>query len=152
MQFLRTKIHNLKVVARFESVSVAKIPYLCHLRFHLSRLEVNFDQKIFKNADLSSIFVQKICDRSLFASCSKIHNSVNFYRFGPIFLHKVTDLEIYNFSSKVETGFCSNQYPFLLKNVSESTLEPKISLSELKLQKFITNSLFIRLRPFLDRS
>ena len=41
---------------------------------------------------------------------------------------------------------------FLLKNVSESTLEPKISLSELKLQKFITNSPFIRLSRFSDRS
>ena len=41
---------------------------------------------------------------------------------------------------------------FLLKNVSEWTLEPKISLFELKLQKFITNSPFIRLSSFSDRS
>ena len=88
----------------------------------------------------------------IWVETSKIHNSVNFYRTGPIFLHKVTDSEIYNFISKVEIGFCSDQYQFLLKNMTKLALEPKISLSEPKLQKFITNSLFIRLSRFSDRS
>ena len=51
----------------------------------------------------------------IWAETSKIHNSVNFYRIGPIFLHKVTDSDIYNFASKVETKFYSDQYQFFIE-------------------------------------
>lgn len=56
------------------------------------------------------------------------------------------------FLQKSRPNYAPINTSFLLKNVSESTLEPKISLSELKLQKFITNSPFIRLSRFSDRS
>ena len=51
----------------------------------------------------------------IWAETSKIHNSVNFYRIGLIFLHKVTDSEIYNFSSKFKTELCSDQYQFFIE-------------------------------------
>ena len=51
----------------------------------------------------------------IWVETSKIHNSVNFYRIWLIFLHKVTDSEIYNFASKVETGLCSDQYQFFIE-------------------------------------
>ena len=56
------------------------------------------------------------------------------------------------FPPKSRTGYAPINTSFLLKNVSELTLEPKISLFEAKLQKFITNSPFIRLSSFSDRS
>ena len=85
----------------------------------------------------------------IWVETSKIHNSVNFYRIGPIFLHKATDSEIYNFASKPRPNYSPINTSFLLKNVSESTLEPKISLSELKLSKFITNSPY-PIEPFFE--
>ena len=51
----------------------------------------------------------------IWAETSKIHNSVNFYRIGLIFLHKVTDSNIYNFATKVETELCSDQYQFFIE-------------------------------------
>ena len=71
-----------------------------------------------------SFFAQSACDAPeilnaeyyfTWVETSKIHNSVNFYWIGPIFLHKITDSEIYNFVSKVETGFCSDQYQFFIE-------------------------------------
>ena len=56
------------------------------------------------------------------------------------------------FLPKSRPGYAPINTSFLLKNVSELTLEPKISLSEAKLQKFITNSPFIWLSPFSDMS
>ena len=51
----------------------------------------------------------------IWAKTSKIHNSVNFYRIGLIFLHKFTDLEIFNFSSIVETELYYDQYQFFIE-------------------------------------
>ena len=51
----------------------------------------------------------------IWVETSKIYNSVTFYWIGPIFLHKVIDSEIYNFSSKVVTVLCSNQYQFFIE-------------------------------------
>ena len=71
-----------------------------------------------------SFFAQSTCDASkilnaeyyfIWVETSKIHNSVNFYRIGPIFLHKVTYSKIYNLSSKVKIGLCSDQYQFFIE-------------------------------------
>ena len=139
-------------MARYELVPVAKILSWRHLRFHLSRPEANFIQKVSENMDLSSVFAQENCDIYLSALYLKNHNSVNFYLIGPIFLHKVTDSEIYNFSSKVETRLCSNQYQFFIEERVRVDTGAQNKFVWAETSKFITNSLFIRLSRFSVRS
>ena len=92
------------------------------------------------NIILSESKLQKFITQSIFIGL------------GPYFYTRSLTQRSPTFLPKLRPGSSLSNTSFLLKNVSESTLEPKIILSELKLQKFITNSPFIRLSPFSDRS
>ena len=75
-----------------------------------------------------------------------------FIRLGPSFYTRSLTQRSITFLPKLRPGYAPINTICLLKTVLESTVEPKISLSELKLQKFIINSPFIRLSPLSDRS
>ena len=75
-----------------------------------------------------------------------------FIGLGPYFYTRSLTQRSTTLLPKLGPGYAPINTSFLLKNVSELTLEPKISLSESKLQKFLTNSPFIRLSPFSDKS
>ena len=69
-------------------------------------------------------FLLRVCDTLkilnaeyyfISAETSKIHNSVNFYRIGPIFLNNVNGSKFYNFYSKIEIRLCSDQYQLFIE-------------------------------------
>ena len=104
--------HNLVDFHRIELVLVPKFHKLSWLHFH-RRYRVRMVSKrplFFSQSARAAPKILNVEYYFIWVETSKIHNSVNFYWIGPIFLHKVTDSEIYNFTSKVEIGFFSDQY------------------------------------------
>ena len=92
---------------------------------------------------------------NIISSGSKLRKFITrsiFIRSGPSFYTRSLTQRYTTLLQKSRPNYAPINTSFLLKNVLELTLEPKISVSEMKLQKFLTNSPFIRLSPFSNRS